>query len=116
MKLRINVTKKILWESRNADYCDTEECALAHSVRDIFPDAQVTQENIYLFNATEKIPLPKECFQYVCNFDNATPVERPNLPELSFEIDIPQSVIDKINIDEIRPLLVNHATLTLINN
>jgi hypothetical protein len=123
VQLKIKVTKSILERSKNCQLsaggqgCVTRNCAVALAVRDIFPNASVTGPYMRAkFNDGDdlKIILPRKVALFVSRFDSSTPEQRPNLPELEFEITIPDEVIERINIDELRPLLVNHPTLELI--
>lgn len=118
MKLKIKVTKDVLRESM---WCGTpmaksatisDNCAIALAVRDIFPLAQVTPFNIKTNtgNLHPLIYLPGNAKDFIREFDDLNPDERILLPELEFEIDLPQAVIDAINIDDI----VKSETLELI--
>lgn len=128
-KLTIKVTKEILLRSA---YCDFRKnglvtnCAIALSIRDIFPEARVLRSFILPFyeqyvdylqthqRVFGTISLPTVAVDFIDKFDNAEPECRRAMEELEFEINIPECVIEKINIDEIRPLLVNHPTLQLV--
>jgi hypothetical protein len=122
VQLKIKVTKEILMKSR---YCGTvntgESCAIACAVRDIFPNAYVGTREIFVNKedldddaCKQTIQLPEEATEFIHEFDKGNPASRTELPELEFIVDIPDAVIDHINIDEIRPLLTNHPTLELI--
>lgn len=123
-KLKINVTKDILEKSK---YCGYQKgldnantnCAIAHAVRDIFPEAYVTYSFIY-FKASDRnnidadrATLPQEASDFIESFDLSHPSERVDMDELEFEIEVPTGVIDSINIDEVRKVLKNHPTLEL---
>lgn len=118
VKLQITVTKEILERTKN---CSTdckvaiENCAIALAVRDVFPSAKVWGNYIDpgkgFFGI---ILLPKPATEFICQFDDHDPEERAKMEPVSFEIEISDAIIEKINIDEIRPLLENHATLKLI--
>jgi hypothetical protein len=118
MILTITVTKEILEASKNCGEekpaSISESCAIAFAVRDIFPEATVTLKNIYpfLFSSSE-ILLPPVACEFIKTFDMSTPEERPLLPELSFDIEIPEDVIEQIDISEISKLLEGHPTLKL---
>ena len=129
-KLKIKVTKDILERSK---YCGRTvefgrsdihtSCAIALSLRDIFPNAYVktnymyTDINLDVNNRCKLyIMLPISASDYIDKFDSTTVEERPNMPEIEFEIEIPESIIEKINIEELKPLLQNHPTLQLIEN
>jgi hypothetical protein len=127
VQLKIKVTKEVLFKSR---MCQTElgmNCAISLAVRDILPNAIVGRYYIAPFyytgykngenwepDRTCMIPLPIEASSFTQDFDYSAPAQRVLLPELEFEITIPDEVIEKINIDELRPLLQNHPTLELI--
>ena len=124
--LKIKVTKDILEKSKT---CGTIEpngfkghsCAIALAVRDIFPTANIGFHEVWpLWNGYNytgaTIRLPNIVSEYIKVFDRTPTAERPMLPEIEFEIEIPDSVIEKINIEELKPLLENHPTLELIKN
>ncbi len=124
-KLKIKVTKEILERSK---MCGTGEstfkgnsCAIALAVRDIFPNADVgvghikfdNRINTDVWNFAYLDPATRLYIQY---FDMTEPLLRPQIAEYEFEIVIPESIIEKINIEELKPLLENHPTLQLIEN
>lgn len=116
-KLKIKITKQILEKSK---YCGTDGhqwdamssgCAIALALRDVFPDALVRTENIIIYKGDfdSLVSLPAKAKFFIVRFDRSTPEQRVLMPEFEFEIDIPDEVIEKINIDD----LVNHQTLEL---
>lgn len=129
IKLKIKVTKEIL---EKTGFCDqgwecgniSSNCAIAVAVRDIFPTAIVEEKFIVPFFKGEKysvceppddsIFLPTKVSAFIRKFDGAQPHERPLMKELEFEIEISDEVLEQINIEEIRPLLVNHPNLELV--
>jgi hypothetical protein len=124
-KLKIKVTKEILERSKRCGIKKYgvpkkevgESCAIALAVRDIFPMAHVTRWNICsegIDVLKSYIKLPTEATHFIDLFDTAGEEMRTSIPEFEFEISIPDEVIEEINIDEIKPLLVNHPTLELI--
>ena len=130
-KLKIRVTKEILERSKNcggSGYLDlptNQNCAIALAIRDIFPTAVVEEQGIFLerefelgrlINGDFDIKLPKSATNFICTFDFNNADERVNMPEMEFEIEIHESIIEKINIEELKPLLENHPTLSLIEN
>lgn len=130
VKLRISVTKEILEKSKNCGKSISsklENCAVALAVRDIFPHALVYQTgivcdarglkvNIKLTDPPIDIMFPIPVIFYIKSFDefDNNPEARIQMKEISFEVDVPDYVLDRINIDELKPLLVNHPTLELI--
>lgn len=124
MKLTIKVTKEILERSKMCKGDDPqhdihENCAIALAVRDIMPKAVVTRMHIkpfgwgQLFEIQPSIPLPVAAIDFIGKFDDAIPEERVLMPEIEFDIELPEYFIDSVNIDEIKPLLENHPTLSL---
>jgi len=108
-QFKITITKEILERSK---YCgsgkDTNQigrnCAIALALVDIFPlgidlekEKQVT------------IPMPVVARQFIKLFDGfcLTPKLRLLLPEFDFVIDVPDEVIEQINIDEVKELVRN---------
>lgn len=119
-KLKIKVTKDVLQKSK---YCGilesgkiTENCAIAVAVRGIFPRAHVNHSNIvYSYGTQETGPivsqLPYKAKEFISVFDKSTPDQRVAMPELEFEVSVPDAVIDTINIEDIKKC----ATLELVN-
>ena len=113
--LKIVITKAIIEHSK---YCGTaggaadigNNCAIAMTLVDIFPDVHVTDYHIFPFGTEAGkprelfIPLPVIAQQFIKLFDGfcLTPRLRLLLPEFEFTVDIPDEVIDQINIDEIK--------------
>lgn len=122
-KLKIKVTKEILRKSMmcgtdgNTDGL-TQNCAIALAVREIFPRAMVNKMKIYLdsnFDAPT-IQLSWRAWEFVLNFDSLarTPHLRLEMAELEFEVDLPQAVIDAVNISELEETLKTSETLELV--
>lgn len=122
--LKIKITKELLKESR---YCQrkNDSCVFARAFRDFFPDAIVGYTVIYPFGIESHNTIPvdienqiafattQDIDNYIRIFDSVHDVTL--LREQEFELSIPDWVIEKINIDEIKPLLVNHKNLELIS-
>ena len=118
VQFKIAITKAILEHCKN---CGTgneahnigKECAVAYALRDIFPNVYVT--NYYIFplgidfekGQDIKIPMPLIAQQFIRLFDgfHFSPNLRLLLPEFEFTIDVPDEVIEQINIDEVRALI-----------
>src|SRR4051812_47209184 len=124
MKLRIKVTKEILKQSM---YCGTDEkmvlksCAIALACREIFPDCFVDDKHLRPFGTSwegsEKmlITLPYEARIFIRLFDSLaeSPEKRADLSEVEFEVNLPQELIDSINIDQLKELLKTSETLAI---
>lgn len=108
MKLKIKITKDVLKRSM---YCGTniqsghsfDNCAIAIAIKEIFPNACVTNKIRTQLPTFDIIELPEVAKDFIREFDRLenNPGIRLYMPELSFDIDLPDSVIDQINIDDI---------------
>jgi hypothetical protein len=112
---KIKVTKAILEQSKECGTCPhirtiEENCAIAISLKHIFPAVMVTGDHILPFgkdvndeSGSLKIELPKVARDFINAFDSLSgmPNVRPLLPEMEFEILIPDEIVSRINIDEI---------------
>lgn len=96
----------------------SQSCAVALAVQDIFPRASVGTTHINPFPwdiMARPIYLPPEAIAFINQFDDLAgkPEERMALPELSFEVEIPEEILATIDISEISVLLENHPTLKI---
>jgi hypothetical protein len=133
MKLKINITKNILAESM---YCKGtirgkvgQNCAIGKAIYNLFGNRSwVASEKIEIFKTdidfenvawwTEpkySISLPIEAAMFIDTFDKKTPFERLEMDELSFEVDIPEEVIEEIGINEVHQILEKTPSLELVN-
>lgn len=124
MTILIKITKEVLEKTK---FCGTdsapviENCAIAYAVREIFPNAKVGWDivkgirdySILVFG--EVIPLPPNARNFISVFDSASVQTRVNLPEFSFEITIPPSVLERISIGEAYRVLSESKTLELVH-
>ena len=120
---KIAITKEIISRCKN---CGTgnetdrieNNCAVAVALADIFPKVFVTNFCIFPFGIDGdtmkdiKIPLPPIAQQFIKLFDGFrfAPKLRLLLPEFEFIVDIPDEVIEQINIDEVRELIEAGST------
>lgn len=118
IQFKIAITKEILAQCKN---CGTgndagrieNNCAIAIALADIFPKVYVTDLYIFPFGIEGdnkkdiNIPIPGIAQQFIKLFDGFrfTPRLRLMLPEFDFMIDIPDEVIEQINIDDVKPLI-----------
>lgn len=121
MILTIKITKEVLERSAgcgriNGGGLSGENCAVSLALRDILPKASVATEYIMpfgRFNVTgDLIQLSDEAINFIKIFDGALPSERLELQPFSFEITLPDSVIEAIEIGDVE----KSETLELINN
>jgi hypothetical protein len=116
VRFKIKVTKEILELSKECgahnDF-DTigKNCAIAITLKDIFPEVVVTDYYIFPFGIDNKnkldelrIVMPKIAQDFVKVFDSLSAIHKLRLllPEFEFEISIPDEIISQINIDEVR--------------
>ncbi len=129
MKLLIKVTKDVLQRSmmcgtKGSKGLVVENCAVALAVRDIFPDAKVKSysitpfSNLYPIQQRQTIPMPGIAIRFIEDFDSlkGKPELRLELPEFSFEINIPDFVLDHIGIKEITDIIEKSETLELVED
>lgn len=135
MKNQIHITEEILKRSAN---CGTDKigqnCAIGLAIHDLLSDKSFvgsTKINIikegvefdkygnYSVSQPSKpivIDLPDEAIKFIRLFDSFTPNQRvTDIQELSFEIDVPEEVIDMINIDEVKRICEESPSLSLVN-
>ncbi|MEO8413742.1 MAG: hypothetical protein ABI472_08790 [Ginsengibacter sp.] len=109
----IAVTKDIIKRCKNCGietHVAGRNCAIALALRDIFSNVYVTNYSIYPFGIefkkdTEiKIPLPVIAQQFIKLFDGFShiPQLRLSLPGFEFSVEIPDDVIEHIDIEEVR--------------
>src|SRR6478752_4345288 len=123
MKILIKVTKEVLERSKGckADHTATTNCAIALAVRDLFPTAQVECDSIELIadaeysNADNYCSLPQEAQDFIDQFDEADPFTRENMDPFSFEIEVPEFVIQQIGLSQIYKVLSESKTLEHVN-
>jgi len=141
MNIKIKVTKEILRRSMDCDKDMTSNCAIAMAVIDIMPTAEVCtaldadenrlpievsghsdyviclikSEKPLLFVRTD---LPQEACDFIDTFDDLSPRERLKMPELEFEVELTDEMIDvlPINIDEAISIIQNSETLELVES
>jgi hypothetical protein len=116
-QFKIAITKEIIAHCKNCDAGNEtrieNNCAIAFALADIFPKVYVTNYCIFPFGIDGdkekeiKIPMPLITQQFIKLFDGfrLTPNLRLLLPEFEFIVEIPDEVIEQINIDEVRELL-----------
>jgi hypothetical protein len=123
MKIKIHVTKEVLERSKMCGLTKeirmfSTNCAVAIAVRDIFPNAQVYGLFIDTWFGDDvlsrNIDLPKEVTKFIDSFDEKTPEERVNMRPISFEVDVPDYVIEKIGIEQAYKILESSPTLELV--
>jgi hypothetical protein len=114
----IKITKEILAQCKGLSAGDDiqtigKNCAIAIAIKELFPEVFVSDNYIYPFGNVNnrdcidlKIEMPKIAQDFIQVFDSLSPIPRVRLllPEFEFEINIPDEVIAKIDIEEVRSL------------
>ena len=121
---KIKITNEILEKSK---YCSSyghelqvvgENCAIAHALKDLFPRVHVSGLYIYPFGFNDsaacselKIELPQIAKDFIRVFDALCnmPAVRLRLPELEFEITIPDAVISLVDINEVEKIIAQQS-------
>lgn len=123
MKIKINVTKDVLERSKMCGFVPgliTENCMLAIALKDLFPYSVVVVTTVNLlggFGADyDQIKLPKNAIKHREIFDCLQPNGRANMSPFSFEIEVPEYVIEKIGLSQIYKVLSESPTLELVMN
>jgi hypothetical protein len=135
-KIEVNITKEVLFESRNCKVGlhkvtkTGQNCAIGKAIFNLFGDKSwVTTYDIQIYkNGIEfsdkgfienkcdiRIKLPNNASEFVRAFDNYTPERRVEIEPFSFEVEVPDEVIDMINIDEVKRICGMSPTLTLVS-
>lgn len=120
MKILIKVTKEILHHSAMCGHdgkMRSTNCAIALAVRELFPSASIGNPN-YSLNGKDGFDnnyLPPKAVAFITRFDSTSPSERRWMKPFSFELDVPNSVIDQIGISEAYRILSESKTLELVS-
>lgn len=140
--MTINITKDVLYESRNCTFDIPngkvgQNCAIGKAIFDLFGDyswvgsSEIiinkdgfssilnTLTNHILLNlsnyADYEIKLPFEAEEFIHRFDKSTPEERVNMTPFSFDIDIPDEVIELVGgVEEVYKILEESKTMQLV--
>lgn len=121
MKLQINITKEVLEASKLCLWNNVgQNCAIGRAIVDVFGlRSWVNGAAILLYkedindeftNVTKiaTIKLPVEAMSFVTEFDELLPEKRVLMNPFSFEIDVPDEILEQIiDISEIETILSN---------
>ena len=115
MKITVKITKETIRESINCGGSPSN-CAVARAVREIFPYALVTMYAIHFMgnSAIDDIKLPSKASDFIYEFDTTPSEDREDIKPLSFEIEVPEALIQKIGIGEVYRILSESKTLELV--
>lgn len=131
-RITVNITKEVLEASANCTKTMFigQNCAIGKAIHDLIPNSSVGRmdvvwhpKNIDIIKLLSKsnwtgneniihIPLPVEASIFIIRFDNLMPAERVQMTPFSFDIELPDEIINEINIDEVKRILEHHPTLS----
>lgn len=122
MKILVKITRDILKQTKMCGLVEGQlhapkSCAFAVAFREIFPNARIYLPDLLPFGVDDimsTIEVPDDMCRFIGKFDRATPEERVKLPEQSFEIDVPDSVTEKIGLEEVKKILSVSESLEYI--
>jgi hypothetical protein len=128
MKVLIKITRDILERSAKCREHYPRNCAIALAMRELFPNCCVGAFQIRFYDSTYNnrsmvvgvgpvgyANLPDLAIKFIRAFDSAPVGYRAQLPEFSFEVDIPNEVIDSIGIGQVYKVLSESKTLEHVN-
>ena len=144
MKVKIHITKEVLYMTRFCNYKPIEDkkffenphskrfldrrigdtasnCAIAYAIYKIFPYATVGNREINLVrhyledNSVISVLLPYKARLFIEEFDSKNPINRLKLKPFSFEIEIPEEYLNLIDISELKKQLSVSETVDLID-
>jgi len=137
MKLLIKITKSVLEESKLCTITGNigTNCAIGRAIHNLYPYSYTERRKIYFHENEEglirhiehtseplsRVPqfgitriLPKIACDFIYRFDKSSPEERVKMEPISFEIDFPDELVEKIGINEVKEILNNSKTLELV--
>lgn len=124
MKIKIKVTKEIL-NAEHTCQLNPTKCAIAQACREIFPNAWVASDTLFYLGAGVGtvselrkrhpfIPLPISAIEFIRAFDRAADIRL--FKPFEFSVDVPESVIQSIGINQAYRILSESKTLELAEN
>lgn len=120
-KIKIHITKDILRKSRNCGG-QADNCAFSQEIRELFPEAAVGTRTIYpnFMNrdrekASNWFGITEEMTNFIKKFDAFSPEQIVQMPELSFEIEIPDEVLEQMDISDVHKILAESSTMELVH-
>lgn len=128
MKLTIKITKEVLEATKMCGtgtdlYAVNENCAVAYAIRKLFPIAKVGRYEISFDGQQPSFSkvrsrLPNAATLFIDEFDKLRDAHEARLllPEFSFDIEVPDSVIESIGIEQAKEIISKSSTLELIES
>lgn len=120
MKVKVNVTKEILSDSSECNFSPERNCMIAVAIIELFPDANVWNERANLLGyhsdcKFDRCLLPHIAIESIRIFDTSSPEQRLSITPFSFEIEVPEYVIEKIGLNQIYKVLSESKSLEHVN-
>lgn len=122
-KFKINITQQVLEDSKMCKHEVGQNCAIAKAISQLFPYINVGASEITFYDNADldgcyfaDSTLPDEAIDFIAKFDEYTPEQRIKMQPFSFEIEVPDEVIDMVGIDEAHRILETSQTIELVNN
>ena len=99
-----------------------KNCAIAKAICALFPLSVVGAEEIYFYKTLQinempycSVPLPGNAKKFIVEFDNNTPLARLKMDPISFDIEVPDEVIETVGGVEEATKIINEAqTLEIV--
>jgi hypothetical protein len=119
MKLTVSITPDILAASAHCDALKLgANCAIALALKDIFPKVNVASQYARIMDrrlpsGNKLIKLTQSATDFIFKFDTSTPQERCNMQSFSFDLELPEEVIELVDIDDIKAILAKSQSLQL---
>ncbi len=133
-KITVNITKEVLERSKDCKINSSQKdnkvgqnCAIGLAIFDLLGEKSwVASEYICWYKngikyslcgfikseCDEFILLPQSAIDFIHEFDNKTPLERTEMIPFSFNIDIPDGILEEINIDDVKRIIENSYILS----
>lgn len=116
MRILVKVTKDVLERSKMCDKYPHYNCAISVALRDLFLYKASFGRIIinFHYDKLSSTPLPQSATNFIDMFDKSTPEQRVNMTPFSFELEVPEYVIEKIGISTIYKVLSESSTLQMV--
>lgn len=129
MKILVKVTKEILSKAKLCGLVPGrvgENCAIALAIRDLFEHAWVSRYDIVIYDRDQwvdtgaiellRMRLPDGARRFILEFDGhiIDPERRENMSTYSFEINVPDSFLEQIGLEEVKKILSVSESLEYI--
>jgi len=139
MQLTVNITQEILEKSKMCGIGEEknsgmigQNCAIGCAIVDLFGlrswvgcshiiiyEGDIDPSTSSFGEIVGSIPLPIEAFEFIEKFDRSSPTDRVNIKPFNFNIEVPDDLLETLvplNMDEIRNLISNSKSLSLVES